>query len=372
MEPIDFTKPEAFRGASADAGGLGEAPGLNQSKPEPSSDDALRLRRTLRWLLFWIVLAPLSWASLAALLAFMGTADPQAAASAEPSLLAAMSETSFVARLRLLAWMTADTLFWPVVVVAAFLLMRGLLGEFLIRRMLASRAAAPTDGALAMAQLSAGAVQGGPDGQDGLWRICALGLGIVRIVPFVAAAFGVIWSTMAAYAFVNGGDPWEALPWVTPPYIEEFQTRHPKLRVEDADRSGRRLVRDGQGRSISLHGSQLAGAQLSLASCPPDLGAAQLGGIPPYPGMACSTVAQLRQAEHSQTLYVSRLDSGSDSAAIFAHFERWADQHGGSKASSVSGESRYVLHANSRDDAWRLEMDSRSGGATSIVIRRSP
>ena len=371
MEPIDFTKPEAFRGASADAGGLGEAPGLNQSKPEPSSDDALRLRRTLRWLLFWIVLAPLSWASLAALLAFMGTADPQAAASAEPSLLAAMSETSFVARLRLLAWMTADTLFWPVVVVAAFLLMRGLLGEFLIRRMLANRAAAPTDGVLSVAQLSAGAVPDGPNGLDGLWRICALVLGIVRIVPFVAAAFGVIWGTMAANAFVNDGDPWEALPWVTPPYLEDFQARHPTLQVEDADRSGQRLVRDGQGRSIRLHGSQLAGAQLSLAACPPDLGAAQLGGIPPYTGMAC-TLAQLRQAEQSQTLYVSRLDSGSDSAAIFAHFERWADQHGGSKASSVSGESHYYLYAVSRDEAWRLEMDSRQGGATSIVIRRSP
>ena len=100
MEPIDFTKPEAFRGASADAGGLGEAPGLNQSKPEPSSDDALRLRRSLRWLLFWILLAPLSWALLAALLAFMDTAHPLAEAAAAHH---EVMETSTLGKIVLLA-----------------------------------------------------------------------------------------------------------------------------------------------------------------------------------------------------------------------------------------------------------------------------
>ena len=357
MDPIDFTKPEAFSQAGV------RGPGASLDLPAQSSTEALRLRSALRWLLFWLVLAPLSWFMLAALMTFMDTADPQALASATSAgsgLLASMAEPSFLARIRLLAWMTADSLFWPVVVVAAFLLLRGLLGEFLIRRMLARKDAA-TGG---------GAVQ---DGQDGLWRLCTLGLGILRVVPFVATAFGAIWSAMAAYAFANSEDHWEALPWVTPPYLEEFLARHPMLRVEDAQRkSGLRVVRDGQGHSISLQGSQLIGAQLRLQSCPPDLGAAQLGGIPPYPGIACSTLAQLRDAQGGQTLYVFHLASGSDSAAIFAHFERWADTQGGSKASSVTGDTHYVLYARSRDDAWRLELDTRKGGATSIVIQRSP
>lgn len=379
MDPIDFTRPEAF--GQVGAGGPSASLDLNRQSPAPSTAEALRLRRAVRWLLFWIVLAPLSWFMLAALMTFMDTADPQALASATlagSGLLASLAEPSFLARMRLLAWMTADTLFWPVVVVTAFLLLRGLLGEFMIRRMLARKDAAAGGDVQSMADQSAlnsFAMQGGAvqDGLDGLWRLCTLGLGILRVVPVVAAAFAAIWSVMAVNAFLNSYSHWDALPWVTPPYIEEFLARHPTLQVEDAQRkSGLRVVRDGQGHSISLQGSQLVGAQLRLQSCPPDLGAAQLGGIPPYPGIACNTLAQLRDAQGSQTLYVFHLASGSDSAAIFAHFERWADTHGGSKASSVTGDTHYVLHASSRDDAWRLELDSRKGGATSIVIQRSP
>lgn len=384
MDPIDFTRPEAF--GQVGAGGPSASLDLNRQSPAPSTAEALRLRRAVRWLLFWIVLAPLSWFMFAALLTFMDTASAPATAaadaapsatSAQSGLLASLAEPSFLARIRLLAWMTADTLFWPVVVVAAFLLLRGLLGEFMIRRMLARKDAAAGGDVQSMADQSAlnsFAMQGGAvqDGLDGLWRLCTLGLGILRVVPFVAAAFAAIWSVMAVNAFLNSYSHWDALPWVTPPYIEEFLARHPTLRVEDADRSGQRVLRDGQGRSISLHGSQLVGAQLRLQSCPTDLGAAQLGGIPPYPGIACNTLAQLRDAQGSQTLYVFDLASGSDSAAIFAHFERWADTHGGSKASSVTGDTHYVLHASSRDDAWRLELDTRKNGATSIVIQRSP
>lgn len=367
MDPIDFTRPETF--GQVGAGGPGASLDLNRQSPAPSTAEALRLRRAVRWLLFWIVLAPLSWAALAALLAFMGTADPLAAASAEPSLLAGMLEPSFVARLRLLAWMTADTLFWPVLVVAAFLLLRGLLGEFLIRRMLARRAAAPADGALSVAQLAGGAVQEQQDGLDGLWRIGTLALGIVRIVPFVATALGVIWATMAAFAFVNNGDPWEALPWVTPPYLEQFLARHPALTLERSDDKVR--LRDRQGRSIGLYGRALAGAQLSLESCPAALRADQLGGIPPYPGIPCVAQAQLLTAQGQTTLYLFELANGSDSAAVFAHFRRWADEHASSSGSS-SSDVRHYLSASSRDDAWRLEMNSSNGGATSIVIRRQP
>lgn len=369
MDPIDFTKPEAF--SQAGAGALSDAHGLNQTSDAQSTAEALRLRHAFSSLVFWIVLAPLSWVALAVLLALLGTADPQAAAAAQTDLLVSMSEPSFVARLRLLAWMTADTLFWPVSVLAAFLLLRGLLGEVLIRRMLAKRAAAPSDDPMSVTQLAGGAVQDEQGGIDGLLRIGTLGLGIVRVVPFVVAAFAVIWGAMAAYAFADGQDPWEALPWVTPPYHEEFLARHPGLILERAGRGGKVRLSDGQGRSISVYGSELAGAQLSLASCPADLRAEQLGGIPPYPGIPCVTLAHLRDADGVELHYVFEIANGSDSAAVFAHFSRWADEHaGGSGSSSSTG--RHSLSASSRDDKWRVEMNSHTGGATSIVIRHQP
>jgi hypothetical protein len=59
-----------------------------------------RLRRAVRWLLLWIVLAPLSWALLAVLLAAMDLVYSDAPAFASHSLLAGILEPAFVARVR--------------------------------------------------------------------------------------------------------------------------------------------------------------------------------------------------------------------------------------------------------------------------------
>lgn len=187
------------------------------------------------------MLAPLAWVMLALLMALLQQEQEGEPGFSWSALANGIRDPAFQAPMRLLAWNTAETLFWPVIAVAVFVLLRG------------------------------------------TWR------------------------------------------------------RRPPLRP-----CGRE-------------------------PCPFTLGAEQLGGIPPYPGMPCAALVHLHNAYGEQMLYVFNAQ-GSDSQAIHAHFARWADAHAGSSASSTGG-SQLFLSAGSRDGAWRLEVESRQGGATSVVIR---
>lgn len=344
MEPVDFTQ---------------------QSQVRQVSHEVMRLRAARRALLRWIVAAPLAWLVLAILLAGMdGAASGTMPASAQ-ALFALMASPTFTVPLSMLAWETADTLFWPLVVVVAVLLLRGLLGEFLIRR-------------LAHAEPAAGMEPAPPDhgaqvhdaSADGAARLSVLALQALSTVPMAVAAFGVIWSVMSVWAFAEGSDHWEALPWVTPPYVAAFMVRHPGLLVErGADTSGQLMLSDGRGHAIRLHGYEFAHAELSLGPCPGNLEPAQLGGITPYPGMACHTYARLRGPDGEQWFYLFGLSRGSDGPAMEAHFRRWIDQHASGSAMS-SGAGHMMLSAGSTDDVWHLELQANQGGPSTLRIRQ--
>jgi hypothetical protein len=345
MDPIDFTQPN---------------PG--------QQDDAewLRLQRNLQSLLVWTLLAALAWAALAALMVALQQAQEGADPLSFAALVTRLRDPGLQAPLRELSWNTADTLFWPVVVVAAVVLLRGALGEVLIRRVRDARSAAATRDDMPMPDHGA---QGGSTAQ-GPWRIMTLVLQSLRIVPMALAGFAAVWAIMAAYAFIDGRDHWEALPWVTPPYLSEFLVRHTELTVQrGADSSGLVTLRDRQGRSMRLYGSELVGAQARFEPCPPALGAQELGGIPPFPNMPCTALVQLRNAQGQQRYFVFALASGSDTRAIKAHFEAWSDAHSSGSGSS-SSKGRYSLSATSRDEAWHVQVDSSQGGATTVVIRQ--
>jgi len=310
------------------------------------SDLKPRLRVTLRSLSLWALLAFMAWVMLALLMAMLHQAQQNESGFSWSALANGIRDPAFQAPMRELAWNTVDTLFWPVIAVAVVVLLRRGSGEFLIRRRFGRK-----DEAAAMAQS----------------RLMTLVLQSLRIIPMAVAGIAAVWAVMAVYAFADGRDHWEALPWVTPPYLSEFLARHPMLNVERLA-GGKLTLRDGRGNSIRLAGGEeLTGAEAHFEPCPRELGAEQLGGIPPYPGMPCATLVHLRNTDGEQVLYVFNARD-SDPRAIYAHFARWADAHGGSRASST-GESHLYLSASSRDDAWRLEVDSRQGRATCVVIR---
>jgi hypothetical protein len=345
---------------------------IDFNPPNPSQQDEaelLRLRRALRSLLLWTVLGPLAWVLLAVLMTVLQQAQESESGFSLPALTEGMLEPAFQAPMRELAWNTADTLFWPVIVIVVFMFLRGALGEILIRRKFGRKDEAAAGGAMPLPH-HGWQTDGTAQGQ---WRIMTLVMQSLRIIPMAVAGFGAIWAVMAAYAFADGRDHWEALPWVTPPYLSEFLARHPKLIVERVAKNGGKLtLRDGQGRSMRLHGSELAGAEARFEPCPRQLGAEQLGGIPPYPGMPCAALVHLSNTYGEQRFYLFGVAKASDGQAIHAHFARWADAHAGSGASSSSDGTETYRSAGSRDGAWHLEVESRKGGATSVVIRYRP
>jgi hypothetical protein len=349
MDPIDFTQPDAGQ-----------------------QDDAewLRLRRTLRSLLRWTLLALLAWAALAALMAALPQTPDGDDALSVAALATRLRDPGFQAPLYELAWNTADTLFWPVIVVAAVMLLRGLLGEVMLRRIFDARrgAAAQDPMPMPMTLPDHGAQQ--DNTMQGAWRIATLVLQTLRIVPMALAGFAAIWAVMAAYAFADGMDALEALPWVTPPYVKGFLDQHPQFTVQrGADSSGMLTLRDSQGRSMRLHGSELTGAQARFESCPAMLSASELGGIPPYANMPCTLLAHLRNAQGQHRYFVFVQASASDTRAVKAHFEAWSDAHSSGSGSS-SSKGRFSLSATSRDEAWHVQVDSSQGGATTVVIRQ--
>ena len=337
--------------------------------PPAQRDDAElhRLRMAMRSLLLWAVLAPLAWVMLTLLMAVLQQGQESESGFSWSALANGIRDPAFQAPMRELAWNTAETLFWPVIAVAVFVLLRGMLGEFLIRRKFGRKDEAAADGAMSMphhGKQTDGAAQG-------QWRLMTLGMQALRIIPMALAGIAAVWAVMVGLAFVNGRDHWEALPWVTAPYLSEFLARHPKLIVERVA-GGKLTLRDGQGHSIRLEGGELAGADARFEPCPRQLGAEQLGGIPPYPGMPCAALVHLSNTYGEQRFYLFDVAKGSDGQAIHAHFARWADAHGGSGASSSSGGTEHYRSASSRDGAWHLEVESRKGRATSVVIRHRP
>ena len=118
------------------------------------------------------------------------------------------------------------------------------------------------------------------------------------------AASAVLWAGLAGWAFTQGNDPWEALPGITPPYLDNFLARHSALSVSTFGGTHWLILHDADGHSVSLDGDDLVDAEVRFQPCPPGVvDAAQLGGIPPYPGAQCSTLLHLRCGGVQRVIY---------------------------------------------------------------------
>jgi hypothetical protein len=402
MDPIDLNSP---------------GPGQQQPASLRNLLGALRRwpvesLRALRSLLLWILLAPAAWLLLALLLARLQLEQDNGSGVSATALGRELLDPAFQAPLFELASNTADMLFWPVVALFLLLFVKGVLAGHLaggrISRVVQATARAGSEAqrrakfrrtveAAAQARARAKAMSmpefgsapaPAPIPQDvgqtdssapGPWRIVTPALSALRVIPFAVVCCAALWSLLAGVAAFGSKDHWEALPWVTPPYLTDFLARHPGLVVERVNDARHLItVRDGQGHSTGLEGSELAGAKVRLESCPRQLSAAQLGGIAPYPGMPCVSLVRLSNAYGEQMLYVFNA-GGSANRAVYAHFERWAGTLGGSGLSSSSdrdGVQHYLsaagrdgISADGRPGEWRLDVDSRHGRAMSVIIR---
>ena len=353
MDPIDFTKPEAFGQSGARA--PGEVHGASEIG-QPNPEAAQRLRGAMGSALRWSIYALIVWAIGAALLA---TALEQAKPGALPlqwppdaqRLLASMQEPAVLAQMIELAWMTLDLVFVPVLVFAVFIWLPMPLMALNKRRNAA-------DGARPVAGL-------------GDFELPLL---IARALTFTAIAFTVIAAgciARAAWAVVEGDDPMEILPGVTPPYLGEFLARHPALSADSDSSIGYVILHDGKGHAMRLHRAELEGAQARFEPCPQNLDAALSGGIPPYPLSDCVTLLRLRKTKAEQVHYRFEALDDPAGASIAAHFAKWVEQHAAGSASANRKGGTYEMSAGSRDGAWHLEVNSSNGGATTIVIRHT-
>lgn len=356
METIDFTKPDAFTKSTAAAAQVlpghdpldaSTASGAAASNPE----SAQRLRRRLGSAVFWTLLMLLVWGAGAALLTLaLQQAQPGASALQwppdGPQLLANMQAPQIREQMFDMAWMALDLIHIPVLVFAVFVWVP-----------------------IPLTNLKQHDKATGKPGL-GLFEVPLLVATFVKFAALVLCLLGAGYVAMAAVAFAEGDDPLEILPGVTPPYLRDFLAQHPTLTADGANESfGHVRLQDGLGHSVRLHRTELDSAQASFEPCPPTLGAAQLGGIPPFPGIPCTTLLRLRNAQGGKLFHVFEILDSSNSAAIKAHFGRWADAHGSGSASSNRKGGGYTFSTSSRDDAWHLDVNSWNGGTTSIVIR---
>lgn len=187
------------------------------------------------------------------------------------------------------------------------------------------------------------------------------------------AVFGVaplLWGGMAVWAGEQGQDPWEGLPGITPPYLEDFLARHPGLTATTFGGTRRLLLHAGGGRTVYVDGDDLAGANVRFDPCPPELpAAAALGGIPPYPAARCVTVLGMRRGPVERGIFVFETPPGEERERIRGHFESWAGSIG-AQFEFPGGPNLYQFRARKGDAQWDLQMFVRRSSPTMLYVPR--
>lgn len=177
----------------------------------------------------------------------------------------------------------------------------------------------------------------------------------VQGLRFGALAFGLIglfWIGTATLAYIDGTDHWEALPWITPPYLDEFLARHSGFEAVTYQGTRALTLYDNKGHHAIVSGDDLIGATLVFEPCPSQLGPALFGGIPPFPGSKCTTRVRISNPRRAWTVYQFKPGEGGTHQALEDHFENWA--RGIGAESRVSGYRDYNFTAHLGERNWDL------------------
>lgn len=90
----------------------------------------------------------------------------------------------------------------------------------------------------------------------------------LQIGSIVFGASAVLWAGLAGWAFMQGDDPWEALPGITPPYLDNFLARYPALSVSTFGGTHWLILHNADAQSVYLDGDDLVDAQVRFQPCP--------------------------------------------------------------------------------------------------------
>jgi hypothetical protein len=191
----------------------------------------------------------------------------------------------------------------------------------------------------------------------------------IGLVAFMGTALA--WAGVGLVYALDRTDPWEHIPWVTPPYLEAFIAAHPDIEVHKLNG-----VRDvhishrSEGGWMAVDGNWLAGSQARFEGCGTPPAAEELGGLTLPPGASCLRVLTLtRPGAQQRVIYQFGLVPADELDVIARHYTGWA-QTRELQAGFSGGTRRYEFRAEQGDRQWDLWLSKRRGLPGVLYVER--
>jgi hypothetical protein len=188
------------------------------------------------------------------------------------------------------------------------------------------------------------------------------------LIGFIGTALA--WAGVGAVYALDHVDPWEHMPWVTPPYLEAFIAAHPQIEVHKING-----VRDVQithrtdGGWMWVDGNLLAGSRARFERCVPPPTPAELGGLPIHFDATCQRVLTLTRPAGERVIYQFGLPPDGELDAIARHYTEWAASNQ-VQARFSGGTSRYEFRAEKGDREWDFWLTKRRGRQGALYVER--
>jgi hypothetical protein len=184
------------------------------------------------------------------------------------------------------------------------------------------------------------------------WRFALeLGLGLGALA---LAALGALWCALALLAAFDLEDPWERMPFVFPPYLEDFRARHPHLQLITLNRVRTVRLWAGGERLFTVEGPEIADAQVRIDACAAPPTSADLGGLTLPPEARCQSRVSVRRAGTERITWQFAWAALGSTSAWRGHFEDWARAQGAEL--QVSGGPSYQVQAQRGERRWAFEV----------------
>ncbi|MFN0183835.1 MAG: hypothetical protein ACKVQR_08465 [Aquabacterium sp.] len=193
---------------------------------------------------------------------------------------------------------------------------------------------------------------------------CNLGL-------FAFMGMGLAWAGVGIAYAVDGTDPWDHMPGVTPPYLEGFVARHPQLRVEKINGVYEvNLTHRQTGGWLRLDGRALADADVRMERCIPPGPTQDFGGLPLHPKAECRRVLTLQRPGAPARLVIAFVTPTELSFAELRRFyEEWA-KAGGLEARFSGGPTRWDFVVERGGQRLHLHVPNGRTPGPSIILEQ--
>jgi len=190
----------------------------------------------------------------------------------------------------------------------------------------------------------------------------------IGLIGFMGTALA--WAGVGGVYALDRTDPWEHMPWVTPPYLEAFIAAHPQIEVHKINGVREvQITHRADGGRMWVDGNLLAGSQARFERCTTPPTSAELGGLPIYPGSTCQRVLTLTRPAAQRVIYQFELAPDGELEAIALHYTEWADANQ-VQAGFSGGTSRYEFRAEKGDREWNFWLTKRRGRSGSLYVER--